>query len=122
MCIVHVHTPALTCAQQVIPSDSFADSSSTPVTIIAIAVVVVLILAGVGGWYWKMSIEKAKEGEEDACSSDPSVFLCHHKAGAGGFARLLKLMLLERKITDIFLDRYSTCLLFCACDKTIVCI
>ena len=46
-----------------------------------------------------------KIDEVDACSDDPTVFLCHHKAGGGGIARLLKLSLTERGVRNIFLDR-----------------
>ena len=49
-----------------------------------------------------------KIDEVDACSDDPTVFLCHHKAGGGGIARLLKLSLTERGVRNIFLDRLVT--------------
>jgi hypothetical protein len=67
-----------------------------------VAVVVVMILGGLMFWFQR---KRSDVEDEDVCSSDPNIFLCHHKAGAGGFARLLKLMLLERNVSDIFLDR-----------------
>jgi hypothetical protein len=41
---------------------------------------------------------------EDSCSDAPRVFISHHKRDAGGEARLLKMMFLDREITDVFLD------------------
>ena len=42
--------------------------------------------------------------DENDCGEAPTVFLTHHKQGAGGSARLLKIALLDRNISDIFLD------------------
>ena len=57
----------------------------------------------------------------DACGDSPTVFISHHKRDAGGAARLMKLMLTEKGMTDIFLDSGGSALMVIALVVTCWC-
>jgi hypothetical protein len=89
---------------KVTPADKIAASSAS-LSVAVIVVVVVAALLFVGALAYVAKKRNGSDIEEDACSDTPNLFICHHKAGAGGVARLLKLMLLERNVSNVFLDR-----------------